>query len=67
MLAVLALMFGVLGGYLAIVFGHIARSQIKRTGGKGAGLALAGHILCYTWVVFPVAFIVIFSVLIATR
>ena len=31
-LAILALIFGVLGGYLAIVFGHIALSQIKRTG-----------------------------------
>ena len=27
---------------LAIVFGHIARGQIRRTGEKGDGLALAG-------------------------
>jgi len=36
-----------LGSILAIVFGFIARSQIKRSGGtqKGAGLALAGIII----------------------
>lgn len=47
--AILSLIFGILGGYLAIVFGHIARSQIKRRGGRGKGLALAGLILGYVW------------------
>lgn len=45
--AVLALVFGVLGGYLAIIFGHAALSQIKRTGERGSGLAIAGLILGY--------------------
>lgn len=35
------------GPLLAIIFGHIARSQIKHTGQKGSGLALAGLILGY--------------------
>lgn len=39
------LMFGPLATIPAIVFGHMARSQIKRTGEQGAGLALAGLIL----------------------
>jgi len=32
---------------LAIPFGHIARSQIRRTGEQGSGVALAGLILGY--------------------
>ena len=40
--------FGI-GSILAIIFGHIARSQIARSGGrlKGAGIALAGLIIGY--------------------
>jgi uncharacterized membrane protein len=34
--------FGPLATVPAIVLGHIARSQIRRTGEQGAGLALAG-------------------------
>jgi hypothetical protein len=36
-----------IGSILGIVFGHVARSQIKRTGEDGAGLALAGLIIGY--------------------
>ncbi len=36
-----------LGGLVAIVTGHIARSQIRRTGESGDSLALAGLILGY--------------------
>jgi len=35
----------------AIVFGHVARHQIKRTGEQGAGLALAGLILGWATVI----------------
>src|SRR6266576_3346883 len=35
------------GPVIAIVFGHVARSRIKRSGAKGSGLALAGLILGY--------------------
>jgi hypothetical protein len=38
-------MVGPLATIPAIVFGHMARSQIKRTGEQGAGLALAGLVL----------------------
>jgi hypothetical protein len=37
--------FGPLGTIPAIIFGHMARNQIKRTGEQGAGLALGGLIL----------------------
>src|SRR5258707_5561021 len=36
-----------LGGLVAIITGHVARSQIKRTGEAGEGLALAGLIARY--------------------
>ncbi|MBC7594409.1 MAG: DUF4190 domain-containing protein [Kineosporiaceae bacterium] len=48
--AILALVFGVGGGFLAIVFGHIALGQIKRTGQGGFAAAVVGLILGYAWV-----------------
>lgn len=36
-----------LGGIVAVITGHVARSQIKRTGEAGEGLALAGLIAGY--------------------
>lgn len=36
-----------LGGIIAVIAGHVARSQIKRTGEAGEGLALAGLIAGY--------------------
>ncbi len=36
-----------LGGLVAVITGHVARSQIKRTGEAGEGLALAGLIAGY--------------------
>ena len=39
--------FGPVAAIPAVVFGHVARQQIKRSGEQGAGLALAGLILGY--------------------
>jgi Domain of unknown function (DUF4190)/Domain of unknown function (DUF1707) len=39
---------------LAIVFGHIARGQIRRTGERGAGLATAGLVLGWAQVVLVI-------------
>jgi hypothetical protein len=47
-------MLGPLPTIPAIVFGHVARHQIRRTGEDGAGLALAGLILGWAAVVFGV-------------
>jgi hypothetical protein len=51
-LAIAALILGILGfltcgftSVLALIFGHIASGQIKRTGEGGAGMALTGIIL----------------------
>jgi len=47
-MAIVALIFGILGGtLLPIIFGHVALSQIARTGERGHGMALAGTILGY--------------------
>ncbi|WP_207216533.1 DUF4190 domain-containing protein [Xylanimonas ulmi] len=43
--AILALVFGILGGILGIVFGFIAKSEIRRTGDRGDGMATAGIVL----------------------
>ena len=51
------LMFGPLATIPAIVFGHVARGQIKRTGEQGAGLALAGLILGWAAVILGIVLI----------
>ena len=43
----------------AIVLGHVARGQIKRTGEQGAGLALAGLVLGWVAVILGVAVIIL--------
>jgi uncharacterized membrane protein len=52
-------MFGPLATIPAIVFGHVARNQIKRTGEQGAGLALAGLILGWAAVLLGIVLILI--------
>jgi hypothetical protein len=46
--------FGPLATIPAIVFGHMARHQIKRTGEQGDGLALAGLILGWAAVILGI-------------
>jgi len=57
--------FWLLAGIPAIVFGHIARRQIRETGEDGSGMALAGLIMGYVGVFVPllafVAFLVILT------
>jgi hypothetical protein len=51
-------MFGPLATIPAIVFGHMALQQIKRSGEQGAGLALAGLILGWAAVILGILLIV---------
>jgi hypothetical protein len=46
-MAILSLVFAFVFWPLGIVFGHMARRQIRRTGEGGAGLATAGLVLGY--------------------
>jgi hypothetical protein len=52
----------VIGGIVAVVTGHIARGQIKRTGESGDGLALAGLIVGYIHLALTLIVIVIIVV-----
>ena len=54
--------FGPLTAIPAIVLGHVALHQIKRTGEQGAGLALAGLILGWATVVLIVVVGLVMSV-----
>ena len=51
--------FGPLATIPAIVFGHMARHQIKRTGEQGAGLALAGLILGWAAVILAILLLLV--------
>jgi hypothetical protein len=51
-------MFGPLATIPAVVCGHMARSQIRRTGEQGAGMALAGLILGWIGVGFTVLVVI---------
>jgi hypothetical protein len=53
--------FGPLATIPAIVFGHMARHQIKRTGEQGAGLALAGLILGWAAVILGIFLILLMA------
>ena len=46
-----------LGGVVAVITGHIARHQIRRTGEAGASLALAGLIAGYVSIALTLLFI----------
>lgn len=49
-LAIIAFVLGLFGGSLGWIFGIIALRQIKRNGGKGKGLAIAGIVLLFVWI-----------------
>ncbi|HET9781276.1 MAG TPA: DUF4190 domain-containing protein [Candidatus Dormibacteraeota bacterium] len=71
--AVASLVFGIIswfvcpfvGGVLAVIFGHVARSQISRSGEGGGGLAIAGLILGYFHLAVTVIVGLIWLVLVA--
>lgn len=63
-MAILALVFGVGGGLLGIVFGHLARAQIRRTGEGGWALATVGLVLGYVGLGALVLLILVYAVII---
>jgi peptidyl-prolyl cis-trans isomerase B (cyclophilin B) len=63
-MAIAALVCSLVISPLGIVFGHIALSQIKRTGEDGRGLAIAGLVIGYictailvVYLIFVIAFL----------
>lgn len=63
-MAILALIFGIIFAPLGIVFGFIARGQIKRTGESGDGLALAGIIIGGIFTLLIIVYIIFIIVII---
>lgn len=53
---------GMLTTIPAIVLGHVARSQIRRSGDDGAGLAAWGLALGWAGVVIPLLFLLLFAI-----
>jgi peptidyl-prolyl cis-trans isomerase B (cyclophilin B) len=66
-LAIVSLVASILGGFaiVGIITGHIALNQIKRTGEKGRGLALAGLIVGYVALVVSFILVAIWVAIIA--
>ena len=58
--------FSVLTGIPAIVLGHLARRQIRRTGERGEGMALAGLILGYAGVALSIVAIIGIALLVVS-
>jgi hypothetical protein len=52
----------VIGAIVAVITGHMARSQIKRTGEGGDGMAVAGMILGYAHLVLGVLVVLVFVI-----
>lgn len=50
----------------AIVFGHMARRQVRRSGEAGAGLALAGLVLGWGAVILGIIVVLVAAVTVAT-
>jgi hypothetical protein len=49
----------ILGAIIAIVCGHVARGQLRRTDEQGAGMAVAGLVLGYLGIALPLLLTVI--------
>lgn len=67
-LAILSLVFGILGvvmfgSLIAVVLGHLARSEIKQSGNtlEGDGMAVAGLALGYIMLFVTFAFVIFFG------
>ncbi len=64
-LAIVALILGIVVPIAGIIVGHIALSQIKKTGEQGRGLALAGTIIGYVLTVGALLFWILWGVIFA--
>ena len=63
--AIAALVFAILLAPMGIVLGYIARSQIKRTGEAGGGMATAALIIGWTFTVLGIVVGVIAAIFVA--
>jgi hypothetical protein len=61
-LAILALVLAGIGGPLALVFGHLASGQIRRSGERGLILARVATILGYVWLAVLIGVLIYLNV-----
>ena len=64
-MAILALVFAFVFPVAGIVFGHVAKSQIRRTGEQGSGLATAGLVLSYIFTILTIVWVIVVFVLLS--
>jgi hypothetical protein len=57
-MSILSLVFAFVFPPLGIVFGHIAKKQIRRTGEAGSGFATAGLVLGYIFTVLWILYVI---------
>lgn len=65
-MAILSLVFAFFVSILAVVFGHVALGQIRRTGESGRGMAIAGLVLGYIGIAVTVIGVIIWAVMFGT-
>jgi uncharacterized transporter YbjL len=69
-LAIVALILAFFVSVAGVICGHIALSQIKRTGEQGHGLALAavvvGYVITGLYILFIIAYIIIIAFVVTT-
>lgn len=58
--ALVSILTAFLSPIAAVVFGHLALGQIKRTGDAGRGLALTGLIIGYSYFAFIALFVIFY-------
>ncbi len=64
-MAILSIIFAFVFWPLGIIFGHIAKGQIRRSGEGGGGLASAGLIIGYIFGALSLVFCALWIVLVA--
>jgi TRAP-type C4-dicarboxylate transport system permease small subunit len=64
-IAGLVILWGI-GSLAGVITGHIAMSQIKKTGEQGRGMALGGLIVGYIGLAFAIIGVIIFVVVFAS-
>lgn len=70
-LAVASLVLGIfwifgIGSALALIFGYVARAQIRKSGERGDGMAIAGVVLGWVGVTTMIVIIVLGSLFVIT-
>lgn len=64
-MAILSLVFAFVFSLLGVIFGHVALSQIRRTGEQGRGLAIAGLVIGYLSLVTATVVVILWIVMFA--